>query len=187
MSLDELLTPDCLLRTCNIAMQLIRFVRVLFLSFLVCVVLTKPVESPEPQIRHAGHDLNPRLYEEILNDRWHMQMETIEQFILPRFAFWGFRYFLHSLASRMADDFSTRPPCPHYSFTMGSLVLHAESITDQPIAWATMEWLVGRLNTWVANEWPGGEVEIWLEDQLFGDAVFVSLKVLLDRPLHRSV
>jgi len=172
--------------TCNTAMHLILFVRVLCLSFLVCVVLTKPIKSPGLQLGDSRHYLHPRLYEEILNDRWHMQVESVEQFILPKFAFWGFRYFLHSLATRMAGDFSTRPPSPHYSFTMRSLVLDAESITNQPIAWETMKWLVGRLNTWVDNGWSGGEVLIWLMDDLLGNAVYVSLRVLLDSPLDRD-
>ncbi len=86
----------------------------------------------------------------------------------------------------MGGDFLTRQPSPHYSFAMGSLVLDAESLTNQPIAWETMKWLVGRLNTWVDNGWPGGEVLIWLMDDLLGNAVYVSLRVLLDSPLDRD-
>ncbi len=167
-------------------MHLIRLVRVLCLSFLVCVVLTKPIKSPGLQLGNSRHYLHPRLYEEILNDRWHMQVESVEQFIQPKFAFWGFRYFIHSLASGIGGDFLTRQPSPHYSFAMGSLVLDAESITDQPIAWETMKWLVGRLNTWVDTGWPGGEVLIWLMDDLLDNAVYVSLRVLLDSPLDRD-
>jgi len=165
-------------------MHLIRFFRVLFFSFLVCPVFANPTNSRGLQLRKPRHNLHPRIYEEFLNERWHMHLETIKQLILPKFAFWGFKYFLHSLATNIAGDFSTRQPSPHYSFTMGSLVLDAASITNQPIAWETMKWLVGRLNTWVDNEWPGGEIELWLTDDLRDNAVYVSLRVLLDSPLR---
>lgn len=163
-------------------MRLTRFVRVLFLSHLVCLVLTNPLNPPEPQPGKPRHDLHPRIYEEFLNDRWHIHMETMDQFYPPIFAFWGFKHFLYGLATRMTADFSTTPPSPHYSFTMGSLVLHAESVTNQPIAWETMRWLIRRLAIWADNDWPGGEFNIWLTDDLLDNAVFVSLRALLDSP-----
>jgi len=164
-------------------MHLIRFFQVLVFSILVCSVLTEPIKCPTPQLGNPRRDLHPRIYEEILNGRWHMYMEMVQQFIPPKFAFWGLRYFLHSLTSRIAGDFLTRPPLPYYSFTVGSLVLDAESVTDQPIAWETIEWLLGRLNTWVENDWPGGEIKVWLTDELLDNTVYVSLRVLLDSPL----
>ena len=66
---------------------------------------------------------------------------------------------------------------------MGSLVLYAESMTEDPISWESMNWLVGMMYRWTQAGWPGCEIDAWLTDEWTEHAVRVSLMVLLDRPL----
>lgn len=160
--------------------------RVLFFSFLLCFTFTEPLRAQGSMQQYPQDTLHPRFMEELLHDRWHIIVDTLSCYSIvpPRFAFWGFRLFLHTLTLKMAQEFPTSPPSPHYSFSMGSLLLSADSTTGDPIAWETMNFLLDRLSRWVQNGWRGGEIALWLTDEWSDTTVHIELRALLDAPMH---
>lgn len=160
-------------------MHLFQPFRLLAISGLLSNAFAKPLNNRMlTELQPAYHDLLPR--QEFDFGRWHLIIDELPQAFLPEsnVAFWSFEFFLSSIISQIAANFLMQPPSRTYSMTMGLLQLYAESMTNEPIDWETMNWLVARLLTWVEGGWTGCEMNAWITDLWTERGVKVSLRTV---------
>ena len=166
-------------------MRFLRFYGMLSLLSFAFDGAATPVVPLVPQFGHTQHDLRPRILEEFVHNRWHLIMEELPNIFPPseNIAFWGLGVFLHTIQAKIAHDFQHSPPSRHYTISMGFLQLYAESTSDAPINWQSINWFVRRLQTFVKNKWAGDELMAWVTDEWIDQTVIISIRVLLDQPL----
>ena len=160
-------------------MHLAQCLRLLAISGLLSVIFAQPlVDRMRNDVQPAHRSLLPRL--EFDFGRWHLLIDELPQVFLPAsdVAFWGFELFLKSIITQIAANFLAQPPSNTYSITMGALQLYAESMTNEPIDWETMNWFVARLLTWLEGGWTGCEINAWVTDSWTETVVKVSLRTV---------
>ena len=168
-------------------MRFPHFFGMLSLLSLAFDVVATPIVSLIPRFEHAQHDVRPRILEEFVHNRWHLIMEELPGIFPPseNIAFWGLEVFLHTIQAKIAHDFQHSPPSTHYTISMGLLQLYAESTTEAPINWQSINWFVRRLQSFVRKKWAGDELMAWVTDDWIDQTVIISLRTLLDQPLEQ--
>lgn len=157
----------------------------LLLLSLLGFATTKQLSHQMSSFEDPRHDIQPRIVEEADHPRYHLMFDDFSSLFDPSHnpAFWGFSNFYPLVVRQLAAQFQADVTRTQYSCTLGFLELSAASTSSLPIAWGTLEWIMGRLHTWAQNGFGRAEFDAWVTDTVTQAVVEVTLRVLLDRPL----